>query len=99
MASISVRDDIAHFDMSEFLGDSSVQSDKCLFTFPGDQGSRRNDVDDKIDIIMKRIEFLQDMVNSPSRNNPTVIMNRRGRSQDKASEDRENMPPPASECA
>jgi hypothetical protein len=80
--------------LREFLGDFSVQSDECPFTFPGNPGSGMNDVDDEIDIVTKRIEFLQVTVNSPFHNTPTVIINRTGRCQDKASEEKENIPLP-----
>jgi hypothetical protein len=80
--------------MSEFLGTSSEKSEECSLTFPKTNGNEQLHVDDEIDMITKRIEFLRDMVDSPSRNTPTVIINRRGASQDEyEDEDVENTTP------
>jgi len=87
-------DEFAQFNMSEFLGTSSEKSEECSLTFPKANGNEILHVDDEIDMITKRIEFLRDMVDSPSRNTPTVIINRRGASQDEHDdEDVENTTP------
>jgi hypothetical protein len=86
-------EELAEFNMSEFLGTSSSHSEECHITFPEKEGNERTYVDEEINMITMRIEFLQGMVNSPFRNTPTLIINRRGRSQDSSNEERENIPP------